>query len=195
MLKSFACRETEQLFHRKSSRRVPRDVQPRAFMRLMQIDAAVGIEDLRLPPSNRLEPLKGKRKGQWSIRINDQWRVCFRFEQGEAFDVEIADYHYTEVTMTKKLAPVHPGGFLEELLQQCSVSQAQLARAIGVSAMRVSHLVKGKRPVTAEMALRLARFFGQSPQYWLNLQSRYDLDCAQDAMGRRIKSEVRPLAA
>jgi len=61
--------------------------------------------------------------------------------------------------------------------------------------MRVSHLVKGKRPVTAEMALRLARFFGQSPQYWLNLQSRYDLDCAQDAMGRRIKSEVRPLAA
>ena len=97
--------------------------------------------------------------------------------------------------MTKKLAPVHPGRLLEELLQELSVSQAQLARAIGVSAMRVSHVVKGKRPVTAEMALRLARFFGQSPQYWLNLQSRYDLDCAQDAMGRRIKSEVRPLAA
>jgi antitoxin HigA-1 len=97
--------------------------------------------------------------------------------------------------MTKKLAPVHPGRFLEELLQELSVSQAQLARTIGVSAMRVSHVVKGKRPVTAEMALRLARFFGQSPQYWLNLQSRYDLDCAQDAMGSRIKSEVRPLAA
>ena len=97
--------------------------------------------------------------------------------------------------MTKKLAPVHPGRFLEELLQELSVSQAQLARAIGVSAMRVSHVVKGKRPVTAELALRLARFFGQSPQYWLNLQSRYDLDCAQDAMGSRIKSEVRPLAA
>jgi antitoxin HigA-1 len=97
--------------------------------------------------------------------------------------------------MPKKLAPVHPGRFLEELLQELSVSQAQLARAIGVSAMRVSHVVKGKRPVTAELALRLARFFGQSPQYWLNLQSRYDLDCAQDVMGSRIKSEVRPLAA
>ena len=97
--------------------------------------------------------------------------------------------------MTKKLAPVHPGRFLEELLQELSVSQAQLARAIGVSAMRVSHVVKGKRPVTAELALRLARFFGQSPQYWLNLQSRYDLDCAQDVLGSRIKSEVRPLAA
>jgi addiction module HigA family antidote len=97
--------------------------------------------------------------------------------------------------MPKMLAPVHPGRFLEELLQELYVSQAQLARAIGVSAMRVSHVVKGKRPVTAELALRLARFFGQSPQYWLNLQSRYDLDRAQDAMGRRIKSEVRPLAA
>jgi addiction module HigA family antidote len=97
--------------------------------------------------------------------------------------------------MAKKLAPVHPGRFLEELLQELSVSQAQLAHAIGVSAMRVSHLVKGKRPVTAEMAFQLSSFFGQSPQYWLNLQSRYDLDCAQDVMGRRIKSEVRPLAA
>lgn len=90
MIKSFACRETEKLFHREPSRKVPRDIQSRA---LMQIDAAVGIEDLRLPPSNRLERLKGKRKGQWSIRINDQWRVCFRFEQSDAFDVEIADYH------------------------------------------------------------------------------------------------------
>jgi toxin HigB-1 len=62
-------------------------------MRLLQIDAAIGIDDLRLPPSNRLERLKGKRKGQWNIRINDQWRMCFRFEQGEAFDVEIVDYH------------------------------------------------------------------------------------------------------
>jgi antitoxin HigA-1 len=97
--------------------------------------------------------------------------------------------------MTKKLAPVHPGRFLTELLQELSVSQTQLARAIGVSAMRVSHVVNGKRPVTAEMALRLSRFFGQTPQYWLNLQSRYDLDCAQDVMGSRIKSEVRPLAA
>ena len=97
--------------------------------------------------------------------------------------------------MTKKLAPVHPGRFLTELLQELSITQTQLARAIGVSAMRVSHVVNGKRPVTAEMALRLLRFFGQTPQYWLNLQSRYDLDCAQDVMGSRIKSEVRPLAA
>ena len=62
-------------------------------MRLTQLNAAVQLEDLRVPPSNRLEALKGGRAGQWSVRINDQWRVCFRFEAGDAFDVEIVDYH------------------------------------------------------------------------------------------------------
>ena len=62
-------------------------------MRLTQLDAATRLDDLRLPPSNRLETLKGDRKGQWSIRINNQWRVCFRFAGGDAFDVEIVDYH------------------------------------------------------------------------------------------------------
>ena len=62
-------------------------------MRLTQLDAAIQIEDLKFPPSNRLETLKGDRKGQWSIRINDQWRLCFRFTDGDAFDVEIIDYH------------------------------------------------------------------------------------------------------
>ena len=93
MIKSFADRETEKVFNREHSRKLPRDIQPRALMRLIQIDAAIRIEDLRLPPSNHLESLKHDRKGQWSIRINDQWRVCFRFEASDAFDVEIADYH------------------------------------------------------------------------------------------------------
>lgn len=97
--------------------------------------------------------------------------------------------------MATSLSPVHPGTFLAELLDELTISQAQLSRALGVSAMRVSHIVNGRRPVTAEMALRLARFFDQTPQYWLNLQSRYDLDCARDALGSRIKSEIRPRAA
>ncbi len=62
-------------------------------MRLTQLDAATTIDDLRFPPSNRLEALKRDRKGQWSIRVNDQWRLCFRFERGDAYDVEVADYH------------------------------------------------------------------------------------------------------
>lgn len=62
-------------------------------MRLTQLDAATHIDDLRLPPSNHLEALKGDRKGQWNIRVNTQWRICFRFDEGDAFDVEIVDYH------------------------------------------------------------------------------------------------------
>ena len=93
MIRSFADSETERFFSTGKSRRLPRDILKRAAMRLKQLDAATRIEDLRMPPSNRLEALKGGRAGQWSIRVNDQWRVCFRFVGAEAFDVEIVDYH------------------------------------------------------------------------------------------------------
>jgi len=93
MIRSFRCRETEKLFHREFSRKFPHDIQERAFMKLNAIDAAIHIHDLRLPPSNRLEVLKGNRKGQWSIRINDQWRICFEWINGHAENVEIVDYH------------------------------------------------------------------------------------------------------
>jgi len=92
VIKSFADSETERFFT-TGSRRLPPAIRKRAAMRLTQINAATAIDDLRLPPSNRLEAMKGDRKGQWSIRINDQWRVCFRFANGDAFDVEIVDYH------------------------------------------------------------------------------------------------------
>lgn len=93
MIRSFSCKETEKLFHGVRSRKLPQDIQERAVTRLAQIDAAVKLEDLRLPPSNHLEPLEGERAGQWSIRINKQWRICFRFETDGAHDVEITDYH------------------------------------------------------------------------------------------------------
>lgn len=93
VIRSFACKETERLFRGMRSRKLPQDIQERAVIRLAQIDAAVIVEDLRLPPSNRLEALSGKRAGQWSMRVNDQWRICFRFEADGAHDVEIDDYH------------------------------------------------------------------------------------------------------
>jgi proteic killer suppression protein len=93
MIKSFRCRETEKIFRREFSHKFPRDIQQRAFIKLNALDAAIKIEDLRLPPSNRLETLKGKRQGQWSIRINDQWRLCFTWKDGHAENVEIVDYH------------------------------------------------------------------------------------------------------
>lgn len=93
MIRSFRCTETEKIFRREFSRKFPGDIQERAFMKLNAIDASVKIKDLRLPPSNRLEALKGDRKGQWSIRINDQWRICFKWSEGHAENVEIGDYH------------------------------------------------------------------------------------------------------
>jgi len=93
MIESFASAETEHLFAMGKSRRLPPDILKRAVMRLTQLDAATVVDDLRQPPSNRLESLGGDRAGQWSIRINDRWRVCFRFERGNAQDVEIVDYH------------------------------------------------------------------------------------------------------
>jgi proteic killer suppression protein len=75
------------------SKKFPRDIQQRAFMKLNSIDSAVEIEDLRLPGANRLEALKGDRKGQWSIRVNDRWRICFEWHGGDAEKVEIVDYH------------------------------------------------------------------------------------------------------
>ncbi len=93
MIRSFADDETQRFFETGRSRRLPPDIKRRAGMRLMQIDSATQVGDLRLPPSNRLEALRHDRLGQWSIRINSQWRICFRFENGDAFDVEIVDYH------------------------------------------------------------------------------------------------------
>jgi toxin HigB-1 len=93
MIRSFSCRETEGIWWGRSSRKLPRDVQDRALRKLRQLDAAKTLEDLRNPPGNRLEALKGNRTGQMSIRINDQWRICFRWSAGDAAQVEIADYH------------------------------------------------------------------------------------------------------
>lgn len=92
MIKTFRCKNTKSLFEGKCPRQF-RAFAAVAERKLQMLDDAYGIEDLRSPPGNRLEALHGDRKGQWSIRINDQWRVCFRFEDGNAVDVEIVDYH------------------------------------------------------------------------------------------------------
>jgi toxin HigB-1 len=93
MIHTFRCKETELIAKGQVSRRLPTQLQKRAKMRLDRIDAAADLDDLRVPPSHRLEALAGDRAGQWSIRINDQWRICFVWRDGHAFDVEIVDYH------------------------------------------------------------------------------------------------------
>ena len=95
--------------------------------------------------------------------------------------------------MTDKLSPVHPGEvLLEEFIKPMALSQNRLAIDIGVDTRRINEIVLGKRGITADTALRLSRFFDNSPQFWMGLQSQYDLDVAQDQLGKRLDREVRP---
>ena len=93
MIQSFACAETEKLFQGELARRFPPSIQRTARRKLLQLHAAVALADMAVPPGNRLEPLKGGRAGQYNVRVNDQWRVCFRWQGSDAWDVEIVDYH------------------------------------------------------------------------------------------------------
>lgn len=93
MIKGFADKETEKLWKRERSKAVPAQLQRVALRKLTQLQISGRLDDLRVPPGNRLEPLSGKRKGQHSIRINDQYRVCFVWEDGDAYGVEVTDYH------------------------------------------------------------------------------------------------------
>jgi proteic killer suppression protein len=93
MIKTFADKETLQVFTKGKSKRLPPDLIKRAVRRLEYVHYASNLNDLKVPPSNRLHALKGDRKGQHAISINEQWRICFRFHEGDAFDVEITDYH------------------------------------------------------------------------------------------------------
>ena len=93
MIRSFHDKETEYVYERRFSRKLPQQIQKLAMRKLWVLDATTDLSELTIPPSNRLEALKGQRKGQYSIRINDQWRICFRWESSAAYDVEIVDYH------------------------------------------------------------------------------------------------------
>jgi toxin HigB-1 len=93
MIKSFKSKEAEKIFNRACSLKLPFDIQRTALRKLLMIHAAIAINDLRIPPANRLEQLKGVRRGQHSIRINDQWRICFVWQSGDAYEVEVEDYH------------------------------------------------------------------------------------------------------
>ncbi|KPJ70022.1 plasmid maintenance system killer [candidate division WOR-1 bacterium DG_54_3] len=93
MIRSFKCKKTEKIFNRSYTKKFPTDMQRVALRKLRMLNRAENLNDLKVPPGNRLEALKGKRKGQHSIRINDQWRICFLWQDRDALDVEITDYH------------------------------------------------------------------------------------------------------
>jgi toxin HigB-1 len=93
VIRNFKCKETAKIFNLERSKKFPPNIQQVALRKLKMLQWAMDVADLRIPPANRLEKLRGNRAGQWSIRINDQWRVCFDWQNGDALNVEIVDYH------------------------------------------------------------------------------------------------------
>jgi len=93
MIKSFKCKETQKIYYRKFSKKFPSNIQHKSRLKLLMLDASTKLNSLKVPPGNRLEALKDDRIGQHSIRINNQWRICFEWDNGNAFNVEIVDYH------------------------------------------------------------------------------------------------------
>ena len=169
-------------------------IEKPALRKLDMLHHARDLNDLRAPPANRLEALAGDRRGQHSIRINDQWRICFIWTVEGPADVEIVDS--IKGVPTPNRVTTHPGEVLsEEFLVPLGMSVNALAMALRVPATRIGAIVKGERSVTADTALRLARFFGTSPEFWVNLQAMHDLTKTRRDSGGKIARDVRPRAA
>lgn len=207
MIQSFADKTTAAIFIGLEVRRIPREIQQRAAEKLALLNAAHKIDDLRVPPGNRLEKLSGDRAGQWSIRINNQWRVCFIFENGNVYDVEIVDYHeeidmsirieefattnFSEVATGQPLRPVKPGDILlHDFMEPLGLSANALATALHVPTNRITGILSASRGISADTALRFAHYFGTTPQFWVNLQSNYELRLAEAKVGHRIREEI-----
>ncbi|MBA8862482.1 addiction module HigA family antidote [Ochrobactrum anthropi] len=176
MVRSYKDARTKAVAGSKAPKGFPADLIRTTVRKITVIDSALILDDLRSPPGNRLEALNGDRKGQRSIHINDQWRICFVWTDAGAEQIEIVDYHWKEEAMTSILPPVHPGEILrEEYLIPLGMSAGALARNLNVPRTRIERLATEQTAVTPDTALRLAKFFRTTPEFWMNMQSSYDL--------------------
>jgi len=154
MIQSFKDDETQKIFNRQRSYRLDQNMQRVAYRKLRMLHHSKTLNDLRAPPSNHLEKLKGK----------------------------------------KDFPPLHPGEvLLEEFLKPLGISQNRLALNMHVAPQKINEIVRGKRSITADTALRLSIALNTSPEFWLGLQNNYDLESTLDALGDRLKKEVSPV--
>lgn len=201
MTRRFGDRRTER-FARGERVAVLSAIERRAEGRVQFLLAATSLRDVGMMPGWHLEALRGDRQGQWSIRLNDQWRICFVWDDalGQATDIEIVDYpercQYTDRQAqmhVRERSPIHPGEILaQDVLVELDMSGRELARALGISPNRISEILRGRRAITADTALRLSRWLGTSPTVWLNLQQAYDLEMARIQVGDSIERDAIP---
>src|SRR5258708_36101354 len=191
MIQSFADAETRSVWSGQCSRRLPTDIQNVALRKLRLLNQARVLGDLRVPLGNRLEALKADRQGQHSIRINDHGASAL---YGMKEDRRMSKSS-TITSRSGLLRNPHPGEILlEEFLKPMDLSQNALARAVHVAPRRINEIVLGKRDVTADTDLRLARYFGLSEGFFLGLQMDYDLMQRRREIDRDLKT-IRPRAA
>jgi len=185
--------DTRRLFFGERVRRYPAALAQRTQNKLKIVYAASRLEDLAIPPGNRLEALKGDRRGQWSIRASEQWRICFIWDGTKTVAIEVVDY-IEGIMAKRKIRPVHPGRILfEEFMEPAGISQYRLAQATGLSQMQIGNIIRGRRSISAETALRLERALGMSAQTWMNLQMLYDLEKATLESGTEIRKTTERL--
>ncbi len=182
MIHSFRGKDTEAIGHRRYVKKLSPELSRLAYTKLVLINAAESINDLRVPPGNRLEKLAGTRAGQYSIRVNDQWR---RERGTRRLSLEgntpMADF-----------APTHPGEVLKtEFLDPMGISQYRIAKAIDVPPRRINEIVHGKRAISADTALRLSRALGLSEMFWINMQAHYDAEIAREHITTKLATIER----
>jgi len=191
------------VFANKLPKGFPVDIALVARRKLRALDASTILDDLKVPPGNRLERLRGDRDGQHSIRVNDQWRLCFVWQDGDAYDVEIADYHsenqmakslkrddaadadWSDVSSGETIGLIAPGKVLRhEFMEPLGISARALARDLAVPANLITRLLRGETRMTARTAILLSGRFGNSAEFWMNLQTAHDLEETRAQMGR-----------
>ena len=214
MIKSFADKRTAALFGGYAVRNIPNQIQRRARAKLFAVDAAMKIDDLRVPQAIALKPCTaidavnivsalaingGSASSGATVpygKLNSWTTTKVDTMSIKREDLDAGRVSFADVASGRRLAPVHPGEILrDDFLQPMKISVYTLAQVIKVPRSRVNDIVLGRRGITADSALRLARYFGTSPEFWVNLQAHYDLEIAGRALRRKIEREVSPRAA
>ena len=161
-------------------------VERPARLTLDRLGAAHTLNDVTALLSNRLETLEGERSGQYAIRVNEQWRICFEWPETSSGPTHVELVESDSGGHMVAVA-IHPGEHLVEELRALNMSASELARRIKVPTNRVTGILNGRRAITGDTALRLAHFFGTSAEFWLNLQSLHDLRVAEAKTGEMIQ--------
>jgi addiction module HigA family antidote len=185
MLKNLADKTTQDIYdsiNSRQARKLPRELHDKARRLLDRIYAAPTLDMLRIPPTNRLEKLKADRAGFWSLRINDQWRIVFRWQAQDVLDVHVIDYHSVNDMLPKKRLPTHPGELLlKEFLEPPGLTRKAFAAHLGWTCARRNEVINGRRQVSADSALVPGEALKTGPEFWLHLQRDRDLWHAMDS--------------